>query len=151
MHKQICLSCFDPKSFGVVCPALETAVHTCSSANLFWKILQNSFVPETLFNNVTDSQCAASSKARPQYRFFTTNILTFFLEAVLEACVLYFFIFCRKKVFQKGSKIFFISSKTLFSFSRHSIFFSFFPSFPQFPDSKGQKNWNDYDVVNWLA
>ena len=34
MHKQ---SCFDPKSFGVVCPALETAVHTCSSANLTCK------------------------------------------------------------------------------------------------------------------
>ena len=38
----------------------------------------------------------------------------------------------------KTMKMFFISSKKLFSFSRYSNFCSFFPSFPHFPDSKGQ-------------
>ena len=35
-------------------------------------------------------------------------------------------------------KMFFISSKKLFSFSIYSKFCNFFPSFPQFSDSKGQ-------------
>ena len=34
--------------------------------------------------------------------------------------------------------IFFISSKTLFLFSRYLTFCNFFPSFPHFPDSKEQ-------------
>ena len=39
---------------------------------------------------------------------------------------------------QKLWKMFFISSKKLFSFSRYSHFCNFFPSFPHFPDSKWQ-------------
>ena len=35
-------------------------------------------------------------------------------------------------------KMFFISSRKLFSFLRYSNFRSFFPSFPHFPDSKEQ-------------
>ena len=38
----------------------------------------------------------------------------------------------------KTIKMFFISSKKLFSFLRYSDFCDFFPSFPHFPDSKGQ-------------
>ena len=49
-----------------------------------------------------------------------------------------FFIFYKKKAFQKLWKMLFISSKKLFLLSRYSIFRNFFPSFSHFPNSKGQ-------------
>ena len=39
---------------------------------------------------------------------------------------------------QKLRKMFFISSKKLFLFSRCSNFCKFIPSYPHFPDTKGQ-------------
>ena len=47
-------------------------------------------------------------------------------------------IFSSNDRFQKLWKMFFISSKKLFPFSRYSNFCRFFPSFPHIPDSKGQ-------------
>ena len=55
-------------------------------------------------------------------------------------CLLFFitFLFFHQMItLQKLWKMFFISSKKLFSFSRYLNFY-FFPSFPNFPDSKGQ-------------
>ena len=53
---------------------------------------------------------------------------------------------------QKLWKMFFISSKKLFSFSRYSSFCNLFPSFPHSPDSKGQMEVEIiYDVINWLV
>ena len=48
------------------------------------------------------------------------------------------FIFNQMIPCQKLWKMFFISSKKLFSFLRYSIFCNFFPSLPHYPDSKGQ-------------
>ena len=69
-------------------------------------------------------------------------------------------LFCIKFVFfhqmialQKLWKIFFISSKQLFSFSRYSNFYNFFPCFPHFPDSKGQiiyMSWI-YVMMSWTG
>ena len=72
--------------------------------------------------------------------FFPSNLLGF------KACVpyflwnFYFFIKWWKNLWdlQKLWKMFFISSKNLFSFSRYSNFCNFFPSFPHYPDLKGQ-------------
>ena len=47
-------------------------------------------------------------------------------------------------------KMFFISSKKLFSFSRYSSFCSFFPSFPHFPDSKGQMEVEQFKMP-WIG
>ena len=59
-----------------------------------------------------------------------------------KACVCYFssnFSFFHQMIpLQKLWKMFFISSKKLFSFSRYSHFRNFSPSFPHFPDSEGQ-------------
>ena len=58
-----------------------------------------------------------------------------------KACIHYFlsiFNFSPNDSPLKPIKMFFISLKKLFSFSRHSNFCNFFPSFPHFPDSKGQ-------------
>ena len=59
-----------------------------------------------------------------------------------NACGRYFlssFYFLRKMItFWKLWKIFFISSKKLFLFSRYSNVCNFFHSFPHFPDPKGQ-------------
>ena len=48
------------------------------------------------------------------------------------------FIFSPNDNHSKTMKMFFISSKKLFSFSRYSHFCIFFPSFPHFRKSKGQ-------------
>ena len=53
---------------------------------------------------------------------------------------------------QKLWKMFFISSKKLFSFSRYSNFYNFSPSFPHF--SRFKRTYGSgiiYDVINWLA
>ena len=59
-----------------------------------------------------------------------------------KACVRYFLsnfnFFHQMIALQKLRKMFFISSKTLFPFSRYSNFCNFFPSFSHFPDLKGQ-------------
>ena len=55
----------------------------------------------------------------------------------LKACY-QIFIFHQIIALQKLRKVFFISSKKLFSFSRYSNFCNFFLSFSHFPDSKGQ-------------
>ena len=47
------------------------------------------------------------------------------------------FVFYQKKVFQNLSKMIFISSKKLFSFSTYLILSIFSSSFPQLPDSNG--------------
>ena len=58
-----------------------------------------------------------------------------------KACVRYFFVFSiffhQMIVLKKLWKMFFISSKKLFSFSRYSNFCIFSASFPLFPDSVG--------------
>ena len=58
----------------------------------------------------------------------------------LSFCLLFFIkfsFFHQIIVLQKLCKMFFISSKKLFSCSRYSSFCNFFPFFPHFPDSKG--------------
>ena len=60
---------------------------------------------------------------------------------LIKACGRYFlsnFCFYEMIGLQKLWKMFFISSKKLFSFLRYSNFLLFFPSFPHFPDSIGQ-------------
>ena len=60
---------------------------------------------------------------------------------IIKTCPLLFikFLFFHQIItLQKLWKMFFISSKKLFLFSRYSNFCNFFPSFPHFPDSKGQ-------------
>ena len=61
--------------------------------------------------------------------------LTYNLVAAISYQI---FVFYQIIALQKLWKMFFISSKKLFSFSRYSHFCIFFPSFPHFPDSKGQ-------------
>ena len=64
-----------------------------------------------------------------------------YLKITYSLCPLFFikFLFFLQMIaLQKLRKMFFISSKKLFSFSRYSNFCNFFPSFPHFPDSKGQ-------------
>ena len=46
-------------------------------------------------------------------------------------------------------KMFFISSKKLFSFSGYSNFCCFFSSFPHFPDSKGQAEVEQF-MMSWI-
>ena len=61
--------------------------------------------------------------------------------ALSSLCPLFFikFLFFHQMIgLQKLWKMFFISSKKLFPFSRYSNFCNFFPSFPHIPDSKGQ-------------
>ena len=53
-------------------------------------------------------------------------LMKLFLVFIIRLCPL-LFIFYRMKGFQKLWKMLFISSKTLFSFSRYSIFCKFFP------------------------
>ena len=64
------------------------------------------------------------------------------IECLLKAFIRYFFFirlfFHQMIAVQKLWKLFFISSKKLFSFSRYSIFCNFFNSFPHFPDTKEQ-------------
>ena len=47
-------------------------------------------------------------------------------------------------------KVFFISSKKLFSFWKYSNFCNFFPSFPHFPDKKGQVEVEQF-VMSWIG
>ena len=57
----------------------------------------------------------------------------------LVCAVFYQFLFFRQVIaLRKLWKMFFISSKRLFSFPRYSNFCNFSSSFPHFPDSKGQ-------------
>ena len=60
----------------------------------------------------------------------------------IKACVRYFvsiFLFFHQMIaLQELWKMFFISSKKLFPFSRYWNFCNFSPSFPHFPDSKEQ-------------
>ena len=54
-------------------------------------------------------------------------------------CPLFFikFLFFHQMIaLQKLWKMFFVSSKKLFSFSRYANFYNFFSSFPHFPDAK---------------
>ena len=61
------------------------------------------------------------------------------LLKLVPAIFYWFFLFFHQILaLKKLWKMFFISSKKLFSFSRYSNFCNFFPSFPNFPDSKGQ-------------
>ena len=53
--------------------------------------------------------------------------------------IIKFLFFHEMIALQKLWKMFFISSKKLFSFSRYSSFCNIFPFSPNFPDSKGQK------------
>ena len=48
---------------------------------------------------------------------------------------------------QKLRKMFFISSKKLFSFSRYLNFCNFFSSFPHFPDSKEQMKMECHELA----
>ena len=64
-----------------------------------------------------------------------------FVPDIIKTCPILFikFLFFHQIItLQKLWKMFFISSKKLFLFSRYSNFCNFFPSFPHFPDSKGQ-------------
>ena len=61
------------------------------------------------------------------------------VEKLLSAIFYQIFIFSSNDSLSKTMKMFFISSKKLFSFSRYSSLCNFFPSFPHFPDSKRQK------------
>ena len=54
----------------------------------------------------------------------------------LVSAIFYQNFFHQMIALQKLWKMFFISSKKLFSFSRYSNFYNFSPSFPHFPDSK---------------
>ena len=56
----------------------------------------------------------------------------------VSAFFIKFLFFHQMIFFKKLWKMFFISSKKLFSFLRYSNCCNFFPSFPNFPDSKGQ-------------
>ena len=74
---------------------------------------------------------------------FLTSLLIF-LKLVFA--IFYHFLFFHQMIaLEKLWKMFFISSKKLFSFSRYSDFGNFFPSFPQVPDSKGQME------VDWFV
>ena len=66
-------------------------------------------------------------------------LLLIYLMLKLVCAIFYqIFIFSPNYSPLKTTKMFSISSKKLFSFSRYSLFCIFFPSFPQFSDSKGQ-------------
>ena len=54
-----------------------------------------------------------------------------------------FYFFYQMIALQKLWKVFFISSKKLFPFSRYSNFYNFFPFFPHFPDKKKIRKWNN--------
>ena len=72
---------------------------------------------------------------------FNSECLYLWQIKIVKACVRNFssnFYFSIKWQLFKNWKIFFISSKTLFLFSRYSDFCIFSSSFPLFPDSKGQ-------------
>ena len=69
--------------------------------------------------------------------FFPHILLTNCLKFV--STIFFKFLFFHQMIaLQKLWKIFFLSSKKLFLFSRYSNFCNFPPSFPNFPDSKGQ-------------
>ena len=61
-----------------------------------------------------------------------------FIKACIPYCFIKILFFQQMTALQNLRKMFFISSKKLFWFSRYSNFCNFFPSSPQFPDSKGQ-------------
>ena len=78
-----------------------------------------------------------------KWHFFSSFFIIFFnlhnhfLKLVSDIFYQILF-FHQMKALQKLWKIFFISSKKLFSYLRYSHFCIFFPFFPHFPDSKGQ-------------
>ena len=65
------------------------------------------------------------------------------LKLVSAIFLIKFLFFHQMIALQKLWKMFFISSKKLFLFSRYSSFCIFSSSFPHFPDSKGQMEWNN--------
>ena len=72
----------------------------------------------------------------PFNRVLKASLSVYLIKAcVCCFCQIYFF---TKWLPFKNWKIFFISSKKLFPFSRHSNICNFPPSFPHFPDSKEQ-------------
>ena len=60
------------------------------------------------------------------------------------------FIFRQIIALQKLWKMFFISSKKVFSFLIYWIFCNFFPPFPHFPDSKGQMGVDKF-MMSWIG
>ena len=103
----------------------------------FWDTTTKSMKIKTQLNFYFNTTCRSARDVKAFVRYFLSN-----------------FIFHQMIALQNLWKMFFISSKKLFSFSRHSFFFIFvFPSF--FPVShcfKGwfKKNLKGYDVINCL-
>ena len=78
------------------------------------------------------------------YHNFKLHFNSSSIESIkFKACATYFFFLHQMTTLQKLWKKLFISSKKLFSFTRHSIFCNFFPSLPHFPNSKGQWKWDN--------
>ena len=62
----------------------------------------------------------------------------------------FFFFFTKWLTLQKLWKVFFISSKKLFTFSRYSNFCNFFSSFLHFPDAKGEMK-VEWFMMSWIG
>ena len=71
---------------------------------------------------------------------------------LVSAIFIKFLFFHQMIAFQNLWKMFFISSKNLFSFSRYSFFFSFFPFLATLSRLK-RANGSEiiYDIMNWLG
>ena len=61
-----------------------------------------------------------------------------------------FLFFHQMMALPKLWKVFFISSKKFFLFSRYSKFCNFLPSFPHFPDTKGRMEVEQF-VMSWIG
>ena len=134
---------------------LQTALFTCDRVPTKFKMNPTIFVIKRFETNVKSFTIAtegcildtAGFKMKKKYLAFfeaessNTQLLCQLLFPSFKACVHYFlwnFYFLPDDSPSKTMKMFFISSKKLFSFSRYSSFFSFSSSFPHFPHSKGQ-------------
>ena len=79
---------------------------------------------------------------RPKMKHGKEEVFKLVEDCLQSLCPLFLikFLFIHQMTaLQKLRKVFFISSKKLFSFSRYSNFCHFSPSFPHFPDTKGQR------------
>ena len=106
--------------------------------------VHNQVVPKAVLEKFSFSELKSEKKKKKILTQSSTKIFCISIfnvggySAKLVSAIFYqIFIFDQMIGLQKLWKMFFISSKKLFLFSRYSNFCNFFPSFPHFPDSKG--------------
>ena len=121
----------------VACTHICTEVYVCSPSLSHMHALSSHVTLKDLSSNDEKHLQKTYMLSEVAYQR-PANSINFKMTLKTESlCQLFFikFLFFREMIgLQKLWKMFFISLKKLFSFSRYSNFCVFFPSFPHFPD-----------------